>query len=361
MKRLCTAVLALSTLLCATALQGAGPEKPKVIIAVGGQASLFYLPLAIAAQRGFFREEGLQVEILDFAGGAKALQAMMGGSADVVSGGFDHVLVMRARGQKLRAFVLQGATPAISLGVATVRAAGYRSPKDLKGMKIGVTAPGSSTHAFVNHLLASVGLSSDDVSIIGVGTGPGAVANMRAGHLDAIANIEPTITLLERSGTIKVVVETVTVQGAKSAFGSALPSGSLYTRDEFINANPNTVQALTNGMVRALKWLGKASPDEIANVVPAQYLLGDRGLYLAALKRNRESYSKDGLFPTGSAQAWHTVLSAFEPAVRDAVKQDTAAAFANEFALKALQKHNANEFRRPTAGAHSPAPLRTVP
>ena len=99
------------------------------------------------------------------------------------------------------------------------------------------------------------------------------------------------------------------------------------------------MQALTNAMVRALKWLGKASPDEIANVVPAQYLLGDRGLYLAALKRNRESYSKDGLFPAGSAQAWHTVLRAFEPAVKDAGKLDFSATLTNEFTLKALQKH----------------------
>jgi len=122
---------------------------------------------------------------------------MMGGSADVVSGGFDHVMVMRARGQKLRGFLLQGATPAIVLGVAKQRAAEYRSAKDLKGMKIGVSAPGSSTHAFVNHLLASVGLAADDVSIVGVGTGPTAVAAMQAGHLDAIANIEPAITMME--------------------------------------------------------------------------------------------------------------------------------------------------------------------
>src|SRR5258708_25185128 len=136
-------------------LYGANLEMPAITIAVGGKASLYYLPLTIAEQRGYFRDEGLQVGILDFAGGAKALQAMMGGGADVVSGGFDHVMVMRARGQNLRAFVLQGATPAISLGVAKERAAQYKSPKDLKGMKIGVSAPGSSTHAFINYLLAS--------------------------------------------------------------------------------------------------------------------------------------------------------------------------------------------------------------
>ena len=337
MKRMIACVFALGAVLCATTSTGAPLEKPRTTIAVGGKASLYYLPLTIAAQLGYFRDEGLQVEILDFAGGAKALQAMMGGGADVVSGGFDHVMVMRARGQNLRGFVLQGATPAISLGVATGRA--YRSPKDLKGMKIGVSAPGSSTHAFINYLLATAGIAPDDVSIIGVGTGPAAVAAMQAGHLDAIANIEPAITLMEKSGSIKVVVETVSVQGATAVFGSPLPSGSLYTRDEFIKANPNTVQALTNAMVRALKWLGTASPDDVAKTVPPEYLLGDRALYLEAYRKNRESYSRDGLFPVAGAEAQLRVLSGFEQAVREAKNLNAADAYTNDFVRDALHKN----------------------
>ena len=339
MKRLFASVFILGVSLGAAASHGATPEKPKVVIAVGGKASLYYLPLSIAERLGFFNDEGLQVDMVDFAGGAKALQAMMGGSADVVSGGFDHVMVMRARGQNLRAFALQGATPAISLGVAKGRAAQYRSPKDLKGMKIGVSAPGSSTHAFINHLLASAGLAPDDVSIIGVGTGPAAVAAMQAGHLDAIANIEPAITLLERTGTIKVVVETVSVQGAKAVFGSPLPSGSLYSRDEFIKANPNTVQALANAMVRALKWLKTATPDDVAKTVPAEYLIGDRALYLEAYRKNSESYSKDGLFPPAGAEALLKVLTGFEQAVRDAPGIKSADAYTNEFVKVALAKY----------------------
>ncbi|HKB81898.1 MAG TPA: ABC transporter substrate-binding protein [Burkholderiales bacterium] len=338
MNRLSAIVLGFMVLIGATRLYGANLEMPAITIAVGGKASLYYLPLTIAEQRGYFRDEGLQVGILDFAGGAKALQAMMGGGADVVSGGFDHVMVMRARGQNLRAFVLQGATPAISLGVAKERAAQYKSPKDLKGMKIGVSAPGSSTHAFINYLLASAGLAPDEVSIIGVGTGPAAVAAMQAGHLDAIANIEPAITMMEKSGTIKIVVETVSVQGASAVYGSPLPSGSLYTREEFIKANPNTVQALTNAMVRALKWLGTAAPDDVAKTVPPEYLLGDRALYLEAYRKNSESYSRDGLFPPAGAEAQLRVLGGFEQAVREAKNLNPADAYTNDFVRDALHK-----------------------
>ena len=92
-------------------------EKPKVTIAVGGKNLLYYLPLTIAEQRGYFKAEGLDVTIVDFAGGARALQAVVGGSADVVSGAFEHTVNMQAKGQRLRAFVLQGRAPQIVLGV----------------------------------------------------------------------------------------------------------------------------------------------------------------------------------------------------------------------------------------------------
>lgn len=319
--------------------RAAPPEKPKVVIAVGGKPSLYYLPLTLAERLGYFTDEGLQVEIVDFAGGAKALQAMMGGSADVVCGGFDHVVLMRAKGQKLKAFALQVATPAISLGVAARHAGSYRSPKDLKGMKIGVSAPGSSTHIFINHLLASAGMSPDDVSIIGVGTGPAAAAAMSAGHLDAISNIEPTITLLEESGTIKVVVETVTVEGATAVFGSPLPAGSLYTREDFIKANPATAQALANAMVRTLKWLQKATPDEVSATVPPEYIGGDRKRYLAGLRKMRDSYSKDGLYSPAAVAAQVRVLAAFEPAVNAQAGMRPEDLYTNLFVQKALVKY----------------------
>ena len=82
---------------------------------------------------------------------------------------------------------------------------------------------------------------------------------MRAGQIDAIANVEPAITMLERSGAIAVVIETMSEQGSRAVFGEPLPAGSLYTREQFIKQNPDTVQALTEAMVRALVWLQKAS------------------------------------------------------------------------------------------------------
>jgi NitT/TauT family transport system substrate-binding protein len=260
------------------------------------------------------------------------------GSADVVAGGFDHVIILRARGQKLKAFVLMVATPSLALGISKERAATYKSPRDLKGMKIGVTAPGSSTNIFVNHLLATAGLSPDDVSIIGVGTGPTAVAAMRAGQIDAVANVEPAITMLERSGTIKVVTETMSERGSRTVFGDLLPAGSLYTKEEFIQRYPETTQALTTAIVRALKWLSTASAEDVPKVIPAEYARNDRSTHLAALERSRPGYSKDGLMPPSGAAALYQVLKRFDPAVQGAGSLDIGQAYEDKFAEKAAER-----------------------
>src|SRR5437899_7674300 len=191
----------------------AKPEKPKVSIAVGGKAAFYYLPLTIAERLGYFKDEGLDVEISDFEGGSKALQAVVGGSADVVSGAWENTIDQQPKGLQLQGFVLEGRYPMICLALAKSKAANYKSPKDLKGMKIGVSAPGSSTNRMVLHMLANDGLKADDVSIIGVGTSSGAIAAMESGNIDAISNVDPVITMLESKGDIVVIADTRTAKG----------------------------------------------------------------------------------------------------------------------------------------------------
>ncbi|WP_019140534.1 ABC transporter substrate-binding protein [Noviherbaspirillum massiliense] len=313
-------------------------EKPKVSIAVGGKNLFYYLPLTIAEQLGYFKDEGLQVEISDFAGGAKALQALVGGSADVVSGAYEHTINMQAKGQMIRAFVLQGRAPQIVLGASTKTMPNYKTIADLKGKKIGVTAPGSSTNMMANFVLAKAGLKPTDVSFIGVGTAAGALSAMRTGQIDAIANLDPVITMLEQSNDIKVIADTRTMKDTIDVFGGPMPAATLYTSEAFIKKNPNTVQALTNAMVRALKWLQKAGPAEITKVVPESYQLGDRALYIQAFLKVREALSPDGIFPDNGPQTALKALKAFEPdlASKDI---DLSKTFTNDFAKKANAKY----------------------
>src|SRR5436190_22571631 len=200
-------IRALGAMLLALSMSAAAqaPEKKKITIAVGGKSLFYYLPLTVAERQGYFRDEGLEVEIPNFAGGSQALRALVGGSADMVSGAYEHTINMVAKKQPIKAVVLQAKYSSMVLVLPKDKAAKYRSGKDLKGMKIGVTAPGSSTNMFVNNLLAKDGLKPNDVSIIGVGAGAGAVAAMEKGEIDAMSNLDPVISTLEASGKFVAV------------------------------------------------------------------------------------------------------------------------------------------------------------
>jgi len=333
MQRRHLAILGATALAAPALLRAQGVERPRLTIAVGGKNLLYYLPLTIAESLGYFKAEGLDVTIVDFAGGSKALQAVVGGSADVVSGAFEHTLMMQPKGIRLRAFALQGRAPQIVLGINPKTMPGFKSVADLRGKKIGVTAPGSSTNVLANFVLAKAGLKASDVSIIGVGASSGAVAAMRSGQIDAISNLDPVITLLQRSGDLKIVSDTRIVAEADKAFGGPMPAGCLYAPQAFIDKNPATVQAIANAIVKADRWIHAAGPADIIKAVPESYLLGDRAVYIDAFLASKGALSADGLIPAEGAA---TALRALQ-SVDDAMKTahiDLAATWTNEFVKK---------------------------
>jgi NitT/TauT family transport system substrate-binding protein len=330
---------ALSATLAAPAVVRAQAlERKKITIAVGGKNLLYYLPLTIAEQRKYFEAEGLEVSVVDFAGGARALQAVVGGSADVVSGAFEHTLNMQAKGQPMRAFVLQGRAPQIVLAVSNKTMANYKTLADLKGKKIGVTAPGSSTNIMANFVLAKAGLKPTDVSIVGVGAAQGAVAALRSGQIDAISNLDPVITILQRAGDIKVVSDTRDVAEAEKVFGGPMPAACLYAPLSFLEKNPNVAQALTNALVRANKWIQQAGPGDIIKSVPESYLLGDRAIYIDAFLKAKGALSPDGLFPDAGSTTALRALASVDEAMQKA-KLDLKANYTNDFVRKAIAKY----------------------
>jgi NitT/TauT family transport system substrate-binding protein len=287
-------------------------ERKDIKLGVGGKALLYYLPLTIAERRGFFKEQGLNVEINDFGGGSQSLQALVGGSVDVVTGAFEHTIRMQARGQDIRAVTELGRFPGIVLGVRASLADRVKKPGDLKGMKIGVTAPGSSTNFFANFLLARDGVRPEDVAIIGVGGGASAVAAMKQGGIDAISHLEPVITRLELDKAISVLADSRSEEGTRAIFGGSNPAAVAYLRHEFTEKNPNTTQAIVNAFYKSLKWLEMATPQSVAESVPEEYYLGDKGLYLEAVSKSLPMYSRSGVVPQAGMISARDMLVPFD-------------------------------------------------
>ncbi|GGE42693.1 ABC transporter substrate-binding protein [Agaricicola taiwanensis] len=308
-------------------------EKPDVSLGVGGKSLLYYLPLTIAEQKGFFKEEGLNVTINDFRGGSQSLQALVGGSVDVVTGAYEHTIRMQTKGQDIRAVLELGRFPGIVLAVGKEKADKVKSIGDLKGMKIGVTAPGSSTAMFATYLLAKEGVKPEEVAFIGVGGGATGVAAMQRGEIDAISNLDPVISTLARDNLITILADTRTEEGTKKIFGGNNPAAVLYTKQEFIENNPKTVQALVNGLYKALKWLDTATPEDVADTVPAQYHLNDRTLYLEAVKNSLPTYSRTGVITEEGQKAAMELLS-YDPEMAKATV-DVSKTFDGQFVKKA--------------------------
>jgi NitT/TauT family transport system substrate-binding protein len=334
--------LFLASLAAAIALLGAAPaplhaqalEKKQITLGVGGKTALYYLPLTIAERLGHFKEQGLEVTINDFRGGAQSLQALAGGSVDVVTGAYEHTIRMQAKGQDVRALIELGRFPGIVLGVRKDRADAYKSAADLKGMKIGVSAPGSSTNFFVMYLLAKAGLKPTDASYIGVGIGPSVIAAVIKGEIDAMSNLDPMMTKLELDGQIKVVADTRTEEGTRAIFGGSNPAAVLYAKQDFIARNPNTAQALVNAFYKTLKWLERATPEQVTATVPEEYWLGDRALYTAAVKANKPVYSVTGIIPTTGMKSASDMLVSFDDELKNA-KLDLTKTFDDRFVKKA--------------------------
>jgi NitT/TauT family transport system substrate-binding protein len=309
-------------------------EKKQLTLAVGGKTALYYLPLTICERLGYFKEQGLDVTINDFRGGAQSLQALVGGSVDVVTGAYEHTIRMQAKGQDIKAVIELGRFPGIVVALRKDKAAGYTSAADLKGMKIGVSAPGSSTNFFVMYLMSKAGLKPTDAAYIGVGIGPSAVAAIKKGEIDALSNLDPMITKLEQDGDIKVVADSRTEEGTRAIFGGSNPAAVLYVRQDFIDKNPATVQALVNAFYKTLRWLDKATPEDIAATVPEDYFLGDKALYLAAVRANKPVYSRTGVIPAAGMKSAADMLLAFDDELRGA-NVDLAKTFDGRFVEKA--------------------------
>ena len=321
------------------AFGGAGSEaqaQTKVRLAVGGKPALFYLPLTVTERLGYFKDAGLDVEISDFAGGGRALQALMGGSADVVTGSFDHTIQMHAKGQPIMGVVELGRFPGFVLAVLASKAAAYRGPADLKGMKIGITAPGSSTHFMAQYIMVRAGLKPNDAAFIGVGAGATAVAAAKRGEIDALVSVDPVINLLESENAIKIVADTRTMEGTRQVYGGIYPAAVLYLAPAYARANARTVQSLVNALVRGLKWVASHSAEEIAKAMPPEYALGNMDLFVRSIRSSIPMYSPDGRFSRDSAETAYKVLREFDDSVRGA-KIDVAASYTDSFVSKASQ------------------------
>ncbi|MBS3912506.1 MAG: ABC transporter substrate-binding protein [Hydrogenophaga sp.] len=312
----------------------------RLVVAVDNKTAFCYLPLTIAERLGYFKSEGLDVQIREFADPGQSVQAVIAGNAHMYSGSYSSTISLQARGQSFQSFVLQGRAPQIVLGVSQNTMRHYRQLRDLRGKKIGIMGHGSGSHRVARLLLTRVKLSDQEVQYISLPTAEMAIEAFHLRQIDAICYTDPVITALEQGGALRVVADTRTVRGNAEVFGGPMPAGSLIASTEFIGSYPRLSQSMADAMVHALKWLQTAGPSDIIKAVPESYFQDDRALYLAAFSRAREAWAPDGVMPDKGPDTAARVLAQFDNT--DTLKRlQLERTFTNEFALKAKAKYRA--------------------
>jgi NitT/TauT family transport system substrate-binding protein len=321
---------------------GFAAAQTKVTIAVGGGACLCYLPTVLAKQLGEYDKAGLAVELVDLKGGSDALRAVLGGSADVVSGYFDHCVNLAAKKQELQAFVVYDRYPGLVLVVSPSHNGEIKSIKDLAGKKVGVSAPGSSTDFFLKYLLKKNGLDTTSASVIGVGLGATAVAAMEQGQIDAAVMLDPSVTVLQGSHPdLRILSDTRTQKDTLATFGGEYPGGALYSTTAWVNSHEKEVQGLTNAILNTLAWIHSHSPEDIMAKMPPETVGKDKALYLAALKNTIPMYSENGKMDPKGADAVLAVFSEGSPEVAKA-NVDVSKTFTNKFVDQAKKTTGIN-------------------
>lgn len=276
------------------AAQSKAAGKTSITVAVGGKTIIAYLPLPAAYYHGYFKDEGLEVDIQDLQNGPKAVEALVGGSADMVYGAIDYAFLLQPKGVNIVSLFLGAHLSAIVMGLPPDKAKAYRGPADLKGMSIGVTGPGGAAENMLRIILAKGGLKLTDVTSIGVGSGATAIAAMETGKIQGIVQADPVIMRLTMDGFIQPVVDTRTLAGQTFVYGGAAALAGATTTAEYVKTHHDAVQHYVNALVRAVKWLHTAPNDEIAALLPREFYGGDKDVFLKVLSANRTIYTADG-------------------------------------------------------------------
>lgn len=306
--------------------------KPVVRVMVGGLDKQIYLPAMLAQQLGFYAQQGLDVQLSDEPAGVNAETDMIAGQVDAVVGFYDHNIDLRAKGKSTEEVTQLLQVPG-EVELCRTDEPNITSPADWKGKSLGITDVGSSTDFLTKYLAVRNGVAVTDIHELGVQAGATFIAAMQHKSIDCGMTTEPTVSQLVDNGQARIILDTRTAAGARTALGGVYPASSVYMTTDYVNAHKDTVQKLVNAYVETLNWIHTHTADQITDKMPAAYYAGTgRTAYVEALQHELGIYDPTGIMPPDGPKTCLAVLSAFNPDVKSV---DLSKTFDDEFAANA--------------------------
>lgn len=335
--RLIKRMLAATLAVAAIGSAGCTPKTdaaPVVRMSVGSY-NLNNLPFFIADAKGYFKDEGVQVKTENFAqGGSKVLQALVAGSTDVAVGFYDHTIQMQPKNKDVVGVVVLSRNSGLVLAGRNDTTFNPTRPETIRGARIGITAPGSSSDFFVRYYLKRHNIPESAVSMIGVGSGAAAVAALEQRNIDLLVNYDPAASIIEDRKVGRILIDARSDAGAREVYGGIYPTAILYAQRAFIEQQPDAIERIVRAELRALRYIHETPAEEIVASLPASYISGDRAVYVKAVERSKAIFSHTGLFDPNDVQTPLKVLQAFNADVSGA-SIDLSRTYTNEFVIRA--------------------------
>src|SRR3954454_9951809 len=306
---------------------------------VCGIDKVIYLPAKLTEQLGYFKDAGVDVQLLTEPSGAQAENVLISGDVQGVVGFYDHAIDLQTKGKCIESVVQFAGVPGEAEVVSTSKASSVTSAAEFAGKRLGITSPGSSTDFLTRALAAKAGVEASDYTSVKAGAGQTFIAAMEQGSIDAGMTTDPTIARLTSTGKGKVLLDMRTEAGTKAALGGLYPASSLYMDCGWVESHKPTVQKIANALVKTLGWIDTHSAADIAAKMPTEFSGGDIALYEKAIGDSKTMFTPDGVMPSGGPENVLSVLASFSPNVKG--KQDSidlSKTYTTEFAAAAAKR-----------------------
>jgi NitT/TauT family transport system substrate-binding protein len=213
--------------------------------------SALTLPFAIAQAQGYFRDAGLNVQVVSATSGPLLASELIGGTTQIAVEVPSNAFPLMQQGEQLAVLPPYGR---LDLAVVTPDGDGLTSLKSLEGKKIGVTALGSSTETFAKYVLQADGINPDSVTFVAVGALTTQLEALRNHVIDATVLSSDAIAAVTAKG-IKLDNLAGSLAGTAGQLGAIGLQSFYATTSGYESSHPTVVKDFCTAMTRATAFL----------------------------------------------------------------------------------------------------------
>lgn len=279
----------------APASQSAAPKPTapvqltKVRISHAG-AQTFRLPLYVAVQNGYFKDEALEVEVVETASGSDAMKMLAGKAVEFSTGQLLDAVNLNKQGINIQGVAMLTNRMSNSIVVRKAIAGEIKSMADLtkgRNRTVGVTSVGSGTWQVAVYAGLAAGVKQDDFNFIPVGTGANVIGAVTSGRVDAMSFADPENLQLVESGAATFLIDTSDEATHKKLIGDTYLNNQIMVSADYQKEKPEVVQGFVNAIQRGTVWASAHTPEEIATLILGYpgFKGSDQAFMVKALRR----------------------------------------------------------------------------